>query len=172
MTRKRRWCCRTGSPFSIVDEIEQVGTGRQLYDDPATLFVGRFIGNSSVLRGEARSNATGTALCIGDETVTVPGRVAASAYPVILLRPEKLVIRRIGQDGQDGRNRLSGTVSEAIYLGSGSKYEVRLADGSTAIVRPPLSDQSYAIGDRVELCFRGEDAKLLADQSSADTTLT
>ena len=36
--------------------IEQVGTGRQLYDEPATLFVGRFIGNSTVLRGEARSD--------------------------------------------------------------------------------------------------------------------
>ncbi|TIT77597.1 MAG: ATP-binding cassette domain-containing protein, partial [Mesorhizobium sp.] len=27
--------------------IEQVGTGRQLYDEPATLFVGRFIGDST-----------------------------------------------------------------------------------------------------------------------------
>ena len=125
-----------------------------------------------MLRGEARSDLTGTALRIGDETVAVPGRVAVGASPVILLRPEKLVVRRPGQDGGHEPNKLSGTITEAIYLGSGSKYEVGLADGSTAIVRSPLSEDSYAIGDAVELRFRGEDAKLLADESSADTMPT
>ena len=38
--------------------IEQVGTGRQLYDEPATLFVGRFVGDSTVLRGQARADAS------------------------------------------------------------------------------------------------------------------
>jgi putative spermidine/putrescine transport system ATP-binding protein len=152
--------------------IEQIGTGRQLYDEPATLFVGRFIGDSSVLRGETRSDATGTALRIGDETVTVAGRVASGASPVILLRPEKLAIRSLGQLAQHAPNKLSGTISEAIYLGSGSKYEVSLADGSTVMVRSPLSRQGFAIGDPVELSFRGEDAKLLADDSDVDAVVT
>jgi len=65
-----------------------------------------------------------------------------------------------------------GTIAEAIYLGSGSKYEVRLADGSVAIVRSPLTGDSFGLGDKVELCFDGADAKLLADDSSADATLT
>ncbi|TJW78122.1 MAG: TOBE domain-containing protein, partial [Mesorhizobium sp.] len=69
-------------------------------------------------------------------------------------------------------NRLSGTIAEAIYLGSGSKYEVKLGDGSTAIVRSPLTGESFGLGEKVELCFDGADAKLLADDSSADTTLT
>ena len=90
----------------------------------------------------------------------------------MLLRPEKLLIGRPTQGDGGGLNKLSGTVSEAIYLGSGSKYEVRLADGSTAIVRAPLSDDNYAIGDSVELRFKAEDAKLLPDDSTADTTLT
>ena len=77
--------------------IEQVGTGRQLYDEPATLFVGRFIGDSTVLRGEARSDASQTSLRIGDETVSAPGRLADGSSPVMLLRPEKLSIGRPGQ---------------------------------------------------------------------------
>ncbi|TGV96488.1 ATP-binding cassette domain-containing protein, partial [Mesorhizobium sp. M2E.F.Ca.ET.154.01.1.1] len=68
--------------------IEQVGTGRQLYDEPATLFVGRFIGDSTVLRGEARHDGTSTALSIAGETVTAPRRIAGEANPVMLLRPE------------------------------------------------------------------------------------
>ncbi len=33
--------------------IEQIGTGRQLYDEPETLFVGKFVGDSTILRGAA-----------------------------------------------------------------------------------------------------------------------
>ncbi|RWM30737.1 ABC transporter ATP-binding protein [Mesorhizobium sp.] len=152
--------------------IEQVGTGRQLYDEPATLFVGRFIGDSTVLRGEARSDGTSTALSIAGETVTAPRRIAGEASPVMLLRPEKLSIRRPGQAAAAGANRLSGTIAEAIYLGSGSKYEVKLGDGAMAIVRLPLTGESFALGEKVVLCFDGADAKLLPDDSTADTTLT
>ncbi|RWM41957.1 ABC transporter ATP-binding protein [Mesorhizobium sp.] len=152
--------------------IEQVGTGRQLYDEPATLFVGRFIGDSTVLRGEARSDGTSTALSIAGETVTAPRRIAGEASPVMLLRPEKLSIRRPGQAAAAAANRLSGTIAEAIYLGSGSKYEVKLGDGAMAIVRSPLTGESFALGEKVVLCFDGADAKLLPDDSTADTTLT
>ncbi|TIU53891.1 MAG: TOBE domain-containing protein, partial [Mesorhizobium sp.] len=92
-------------------------------------------GDSTVLRGEARSDGTSTALSIAGETVTAPRRINGEASPVMLLRPEKLAIRRPGHNGANGANRLPGTIAEAIYLGSGSKYEVRLADGSTASAR-------------------------------------
>lgn len=62
-----------------------------------------------------------------------------------------------------GRNRLTGRIGEAIYLGSGSKYEVDLADGSKAIVRSTLEADSFSIGDEVEVLFAGSDVKLLAD---------
>jgi putative spermidine/putrescine transport system ATP-binding protein len=153
--------------------IEQVGTGRQLYDEPATLFVGRFVGDSTVLRGSVRADGTSTAIEIAGETVCVP-RITngEGASPVMLIRPEKLAIRRREDAVPSGANCLSGTVSEAIYLGSGSKYEVRLGDGSTAIVRSPLTGENFAIGDAVVLCFDGADVKLLADDSSADATMT
>ncbi|MBS3650251.1 ABC transporter ATP-binding protein [Pseudaminobacter sp. 19-2017] len=153
--------------------IEQVGTGRELYDEPQTLFVARFIGDSTVLRGQANSDGTSTAISIAGETVTMDKRLPGNGAPVLLLRPEKLALRRRGNgQGESGLNRLSGTVTEAIYLGSGSKYEVRLKDGSTAIVRSPLGEQSFDIGEAVEVTFAGADAKLLADDSTADQTLT
>ena len=152
--------------------IEQVGTGRQLYDEPQTLFVGRFIGDSTVLRGSVRADGASTAVEIAGETVAVPKTVGQGVSPVLLIRPEKLSIMRRGEAVPDGMNGLSGTVSEAIYLGSGSKYEVKLGDGSTAIVRSPLTGSDLAIGDAVVVCFAGADVKLLADDSSADTTMT
>jgi putative spermidine/putrescine transport system ATP-binding protein len=151
--------------------IEQVGTGRQLYDEPATLFVGKFIGDSTVLRGEAMISGNETAIAISGQKVATAKRLSNGGKPVMLLRPEKLTLARRGvADG--GRNRLSGRVGEAIYLGSGSKYEVLLADGSKAIVRSALDAQSFAIGEEVDVLFAGGDVKLLADDDKADLTLT
>ncbi|HEV7253890.1 MAG TPA: ABC transporter ATP-binding protein [Mesorhizobium sp.] len=153
--------------------IEQVGTGRQLYDEPETLFVARFIGDSTILRGPARTDGSSTALSIAGETVVADKRLDGAVTPVMLLRPEKLSLRRPGAaPDASGLNRLRGTIAEAIYLGSGSKYEVRLGDGSIALVRSALGDEGFAIGEAVDLTFAGSDAKLLADDSSADVMLT
>ncbi|MFD2251398.1 putative spermidine/putrescine transport system ATP-binding protein [Pseudochelatococcus lubricantis] len=152
-------------------KIEQIGTGRQLYDEPATLFVGKFIGDSTVLRGDVRTSGEETAIAVAGETVVTRKRLPGTMKPVMLLRPEKLSLTRPGQ-AANGRNRLPGQITEAIYLGSGSKYEVRLRDGSTAIVRSPLEAEIFAIGDAVSLTFAETDAKLLADDGRADLTLT
>ncbi|KAA3451408.1 spermidine/putrescine ABC transporter [Mesorhizobium sp. SARCC-RB16n] len=151
--------------------IEQIGTGRELYDEPATLFVGKFIGDSTVLRGAAAISGGETAIEIAGQKVATAKRLANGGSPVMLLRPEKLTLARRGADG-DGRNRLTGRIGEAIYLGSGSKYEVDLADGSKAIVRSTLEADNFAIGDEVEVLFAGADVKLLADDDKADLTLT
>jgi putative spermidine/putrescine transport system ATP-binding protein len=152
--------------------IEQVGTGRELYDDPATLFVARFIGESTILRGKAEAAGNGMAMTIGDQTVFVHDRLAGDARPVILLRPERVALKRPGTDVATGENRLAGTITEAIYLGSGSKYEIRLADGTLAVVRSPLGATDFAIGDIVDIAFSPDDFTLLPDDASADVTLT
>ncbi|GLR50980.1 ABC transporter ATP-binding protein [Shinella yambaruensis] len=152
--------------------IEQIGTGRELYDHPATLFVGRFIGESTVLRGMAETTGDGTTMIIGGQRIFAQGRLPGEARPVILLRPERVGLKRAGADAVTGENRLSGTVTEAIYLGSGSKYEVRLADGTVAVVRSPLGAADFAIGDTVDIAFLPTDLTLLPDDASADVTLT
>ncbi|HVH48953.1 MAG TPA: ABC transporter ATP-binding protein, partial [Sphingomicrobium sp.] len=152
--------------------IEQIGTGRELYDNPATLFVGRFIGESTVLRGASEASGNDTIMTIGSDRVVAHGRLAGDARPVLLLRPERVALKRAGADIVTGENRLSGTIAEAIYLGSGSKYEVRLNDGTIAVVRSPLGVSDLAIGDSVDIAFMPADLILLPDDASADVTLT
>ena len=153
-------------------KIEQIGSGRALYDTPATLFVGRFIGDSTVLRGAAEAAGNDTILTIGEQKVMARGRRPAGETPVVLLRPEKLTLVDGASPAEAGLNRLSGTVREAIYLGSGSKYEVELADGTAAIVRSPLGAPEFTIGQRADIVFAPHAATLLADDAGADTTLT
>lgn len=153
-------------------QVEQIGTGRELYDHPATLFVGRFIGESTVLRGKADIVGGDTVVSIAGTKVVASGTLSGQAAPVILLRPERAVLRRPGTEVVDGENRLSGIVEEAIYVGSGSKYDIRLKDGTTAVVRSPLGAPEFVIGDTAEIAFRPGDVTLLADDASADVTLT
>ena len=85
----------------------------------------------------------------------------------MLLRPEKLSLAQAGKGRTSiDRNTLPGRIGEAIYLGSGSKYEVVLADTSKAIVRSTLDAETFAIGDEVDLVFAGSDVKLLADEKT------
>jgi len=152
--------------------IEQIGTGRELYDEPATLFVGKFIGDSTVLRGKATASGEETAIEIAGQKAVTAKRLANGGTPVMLLRPEKLSLAPRGDRAMADRNALAGRVGEAIYLGSGSKYEVVLADGSKAIVRSSLEAENFAIGDEVDILFSGKDVRLLADDDKADMTLT
>src|SRR5882757_6537265 len=56
--------------------IEQIGTGRELYDEPATLFVGKFVGDSTVLRGPSATSGAETAIEISGQTVATAKRLA------------------------------------------------------------------------------------------------
>lgn len=147
--------------------IEQVGTGRQLYTHPETLFVGRFIGESSVLRGPHRSTGQETAITLDAGTVTAPGAAKGGGGQVILLRPEAVRVQAAGTGAQSDRtNVLTGTVREVLYLGAAMKYEVVLPDGTPVLARMPTQGAPFPIGDTVELAWNPRDGTLLADDGS------
>jgi len=151
--------------------IEQIGTGRELYETPQTLFVGRFIGESSVLRGAFTTEDGKTTITIGSQSITVPAVLPNQQKPVLLLRPEKLRLLHLNEHTPQGCNLLNGKIIECIYLGSGAKYEVQLEDDSIAIVRTH-EEGGFVRGDKVKLAFMPEDARLLADDKRAEMTLT
>ncbi|MCL4068768.1 ABC transporter ATP-binding protein [Pseudomonas sp. GX19020] len=147
--------------------IEQVGTGHQLYSDPQTLFVGQFIGESSILRGGHRVNGAETALDVGGTSISAPGIPKSDGAQVILLRPEDVAVQAPGTGAANGRaNVIQGTVREAIYLGSAMKYEVLLADGTPIVARTATQGEAFGIGAGIELAWKPEDGRLLTDDGS------
>lgn len=89
--------------------IEQVGTSKELYERPTSLFVAGFIGESTMIHGD-------------DGAVTV-------------VRPEHGELYPTGDEVGAGRAAVPVIVRQAIYLGSGWKYEIVLPDGRTGVVR-------------------------------------
>jgi ABC-type Fe3+/spermidine/putrescine transport system ATPase subunit len=106
--------------------LEQVGTPEDLYERPASLFVGMFVGRANVLRGAA-ARALGAA----------PGHI-------VLVRPEQL---------RFGANGLRGVVAERRYTGSTAFFTVALESGERLEVE--AAPDAARVGDRVAVAAGG-----------------
>ncbi|MEO3830230.1 ABC transporter ATP-binding protein [Actinomadura sp. B10D3] len=118
--------------------VEQLGTPREIYEHPATRFVAGFIGTSNLLGGEVAETGQGTAVLSHgpDGRIEVPVRngldVAAGERLELTVRPEKI---GIGPDKPgEGLCRVRGTVTEVVYLGTSTNYNVTTSAGADVVV--------------------------------------
>ncbi|MBF8188592.1 ABC transporter ATP-binding protein [Nonomuraea sp. K274] len=159
--------------------IEQVGPADELYERPATLFVARFLGESTILRGDVTPDGIGVCARLlqapGTPPSTGPAPAAGSSPEAgaLVVRPERLAVREADFSPGPGWNALPATVTGEIYLGSSRKLELRLPDGSAALVREQAGSLSDAHGgDEVTLTWRVADSVLLPDSPDAEVVLT
>jgi spermidine/putrescine transport system ATP-binding protein len=106
--------------------VQQLGTPRDVYEEPATTFVADFLGVSNLMSVQAEG---GGRVRLG-ESVLAAGRgdLDAQGDVRLTIRPERV---RVQQAGTDGENRLPGTVSRVVYLGSATQILLQLAAGPT-----------------------------------------
>lgn len=157
-------------------KIEQVGTGVELYERPDTLFVGRFLGESSVLRAPSSTATTrdgNTTLAVGDHHVTVPGERQGVEKLAVLVRPENLSLELPGYvPSSSSENALPVTVKTATYLGVGWRYDVVLFDGTSGIVRTPNDATRFGPGDQAVVTWDVHHGVLLEDLGEGDESTT
>lgn len=153
--------------------IEQVGTGDDLYERPRTLFVGKFIGESTVLRGDLKTDGSGTTLNFAGRGLKVEGTLPEGTPGVVLIRPERLQLARSLDEVPSHHNSVEAIVKETIYLGPARRYSVEFPDGSAGTVRMASAASLDAVhGDRVVAHWSPADGVLLADDVDADRTHT
>ena len=130
--------------------VLQVGSPQQIYENPATEFVARFIGETNIFQGAVLSRA-GTLnvmdaegfgeILVDDETpVSVGDRIIAT------IRPEKI---RISNDKPSGANLniVRGVVEEPVYSGFQTKYIVRADGGARVTIFRQHANWSEGIPD-------------------------
>ncbi|MCE1178157.1 MAG: ABC transporter ATP-binding protein [Micrococcales bacterium] len=103
--------------------IEQVGTAREVYEQPATDFVAGFVGTSNRITGAAARAVVGRDGSFG-------------------IRPEKLTVVRRGSSAGDGLAHAPGTLAEVVYAGPVTRYVVDLDAGSRVIALHQNDHQS------------------------------
>lgn len=126
--------------------IEQVGSARDVYENPQTEFVARFLGLSNLIEPALAETLTGDARTMS-------------------IRPERVRLLSDHAPLADGDVALSGSVSELVYTGPATRYLVATDAGVDIIAEQPNSHHhatgSFARGDRVQVAFAPEHAARL-----------
>jgi iron(III) transport system ATP-binding protein len=127
--------------------IEQQGKPRELYEQPATPFLARFMGESCPARGVVRRlDPTHVRVRLGDIEIDVVDSVAAEGDATIAVRPEAITVEPA--PGRDGS--LAGTIAKASYLGSHMEYSIDTAAGPLFATCPRV-ERPLGVGTAVAL---------------------
>jgi spermidine/putrescine transport system ATP-binding protein len=135
--------------------LEQVGTPRELYEEPATLFVADFLGVSNLMTVEVESvDADGCRLRIGDVRLRAAGGdgLVAGGPAAVVVRPERIVLEPYRAAA--GENLVPGMVERTVYVGSAIQVIVRLATGGTVQVSVPNAGGHLDCRQGTPVCAR------------------
>jgi spermidine/putrescine transport system ATP-binding protein len=109
--------------------IEQIGSPKQVYEDPATAYVADFLGTSNLMNGLADSPGDGSEcrVRLGDlELTAARGDMSARGDVRIVIRPERV---KVEPHGSHGHNRIPAMIERLVYLGATTQLIVRLVHG-------------------------------------------
>lgn len=125
--------------------IEQVGTPREVYENPKTAFVARFLGEANLIGPGAQISG-------------------AKTGELLFVRPERVRLSR-ERVAEAGAVQLRGRVERVSFLGSLVRYTVALGDGATvsADQQNTCDDEHFQVGEPVEAWWRAADGRVLAD---------
>ena len=135
-------------------KVRQIGTPRELYDEPQDAFVADFVGRCNILPGRRESQSrfrTEGGLLLAVDTAANE-RDNATAFA---LRPERILI----SPGASGETQ--GRLEAVTYLGAQTEYHVRIGNELFVVVRPtPGASEPLA-------CAKPQDPVSLAWEPSA-----
>ncbi|MFC3343109.1 ABC transporter ATP-binding protein [Paenibacillus abyssi] len=140
-------------------KIEQLGTPKQLYERPQTVFARDFIGKNITLEAEIESvergavkvivgkgKGQGTVLCARHNYVTQPSK---GQKVVVSIRPEDIVVH--ASDGEADPNVLEGEIDALLFIGD--RYECHIKIGDEAILGYVPRNQNLEEGSNVRIHF-------------------
>ena len=135
--------------------VAQSGTPRELYEEPASLFVADFIGDANLIDVQVQAvNGEWADLALGSITFRLKRRGVEAGFAKIAVRPEALLFCAEGA--------LTGTITKAAYLGTHMEYSVRTDYGNLFVidrVTPILRE----VGEPVTLTFADHGVMLVKD---------
>jgi spermidine/putrescine transport system ATP-binding protein len=139
--------------------ILQVGSPREIYDQPAERFVANFIGETNFLEGEVTKK--GVKLASGVELpARLPPDFAGKTKATIVIRPEHARITAPAKKG------LTGILRDVVYFGTDTHYHVDLDGAGEFIVREQNSRgtaPAFKTGDKVSIAIGENAAQVLRD---------
>jgi spermidine/putrescine transport system ATP-binding protein len=148
--------------------IEQVGSPREVYEEPASAYVADFLGVSNLLDAQAiGTDSEGRCrVRVGDfELLASCGHTLAKGPVKVVVRPERV---RVEAPVEIGENRLPGKIERIVYAGAISQLVVTLDRGTP--IRCMLANDgagsSFDRGAPVSVYLPCEALRVLSTESS------
>jgi ABC-type Fe3+/spermidine/putrescine transport system ATPase subunit len=141
--------------------IEQIGSPREVYDRPASLFAAEFVGLTNSMRGEIVEVGATARVRLESGHLIASGttHLAAGTRVEVVCRPERV---RISSAEPAGENRFAARIEELAFLGNMSDVVLRLGElRLRSQVSPPLRE---SVGDEVWAQFAPEAVLLLPER--------
>ncbi len=129
--------------------IAQSGRPRELYEEPANLFVADFIGDANLVDAEISDGPGDMAwVRLASLQLELPQRGVPSGSAMVAIRPDALLLAR----DRPQHAALPARIAKSAYLGTHMEYTVDCALGSLFVVDRATADP-YPIGAEVWVGF-------------------
>ncbi|WP_289500297.1 ABC transporter ATP-binding protein [Gloeocapsopsis sp. IPPAS B-1203] len=161
--------------IAVMDQgrVLQVGTPVEIYENPTSRFVADFIGETNFLIGRVIKRHLDAVTILVDEQLPVcvscDDEIPLDSIVTLVVRPEKVVIFPANSD-----ESLQGKVEETVYIGTDTRYIVRLTEQSCIIVRSQNLHYSdlhrFNSGDTVKVKLPPDSIRILTENSSTYTS--
>ena len=146
--------------------VLQVGDPVTIYERPQTRFVADFIGESNFLSAKVDSAEPGrVGVSIGGRRffAQIDGApVSPEQNVTVTVRPERLTLHRANGTGEAG---LVGAIHEIVYIGTDTRYVVKLTTGERVVARiknvAGRGLGEYRVNDAVSITWSDRDARVL-----------
>ncbi|OIK06894.1 ABC transporter ATP-binding protein [Streptomyces monashensis] len=112
--------------------VEQLGSPTDLYENPNTTFVANFLGTSNLIEAEVdTTNGDDIVLEAGGGKLVLPkarcsAPTKAGGKVLVGIRPEKISLTHADDADRipEGRNRLTGRIADASFIGVSTQYVI------------------------------------------------
>lgn len=136
-------------------KIEQIGTPKEIYEEPKNLFVAEFIGEANRFSVEVQSLESGRAtLLYNDQSFNLRCTKPLAKSATIVIRPEDFRVEKSLEDVKSS-NYFIGELENIIYKGTTIDLLVKLQDGKEVVASEFYNEESdalgYAVGQKLYL---------------------
>jgi len=137
--------------------IVQIGTPREVFDDPRTPFVANFLGQSNFVNGFVRES--------GDRTILEDrvGRLMPGRASDLELGDQAVLGVKIGQTqiSKDGEGHLKGEIERMLFEGHYIHVDMQVEDlGRFACKLPPRKMEEFDTGEVVNISWDPHEASI------------
>src|SRR5579872_4302741 len=149
--------------------VEQIGTGRDVYERPRTRFVATFLGDSNLIDARVeRREPEQTVLRAGDQRLVAPADHAAGpgAAVTLCVRPERLrLVTPIDAPAPAGyENWVPARVHDVIFKGAFIEYRLTTGSGASMIAQAHANGSpAIAREGAVAATWRRDDGVVLTE---------